>query len=166
MPTVQEVHAYAVEMLVQHGLPDWKIRWNRSVRNAGETTSNNKTITLSAVAFEQWDWALVEELLIHEIAHALVGPRHQHDPRWRKMVHQLGGTPEENCPEFSGSALANPHNAYFLFLVVVAAWFVSPPMGLVLTGTAAFSAVVAIVRNARVLPTKEREEIERAVLNP
>ena len=166
MVAVPETHALGVEMLAQYDILDWKIRWNRMTGSAGEASYGNKTITLSAIAVEQWNWATVEELLKHEISHALVGPGHNHDRVWRKKVKELGGTPEEHCPEFSGLAMANPENLYFTGLTIAGAWIVSPATGLLVTAIAGFAAVVAIVRNARVLPKAEREAIEHDVLNP
>lgn len=169
MVEIKEVHAFAIDMLAQHNLSDWKIRWNRRAGEAGSASHSNKTITLSAVAVERWDWKEVTALLHHEISHALVGPGHDHDKVWKKKVKELGGEPAEFCPRFSTdtertlSDLLSPEGIYYVGLGVAGCWVAAPALAPVATASAIGWYIWQLIRNFRVLPGKERRKIEEQV---
>lgn len=180
MVSIQEAHAFAYETFLQHGVNlkegsrhGWSIRWDRHPRYAGQADPVRKRVTFSADAVESWGWAEVTELVLHELGHVLAGPGHEHDRVWRKKVTELGGTPEENCPPYGTGAgwylsqLNAPGNAYFVGLVLVAAFIVSPPVGAVaLVGAGVAYAVEALRARRDVLTDEERRQIELAVLTP
>ena len=170
MPTPQETHALAIDMLSQHGLIEqgWKVRWNRRHGVAGETVYSKKTITLSARAVAVYDWdTIVDGLLKHEVAHALVGPGHKHGPVWQKKVKALGGVTDKHCPTFSAGAAVSWENLGTVGLILAAVCFVIPPLGTVLVVAAAAFGVGTLVANARpVISEQEMRAIEFAVLNP
>jgi hypothetical protein len=171
MTSVQEAHAYVIELFEQHGEGAWKIRWNRMAGTAGITNYRTKTVTLSARAIEKWDWPLVVQLGLHELAHVKVGQGHGHDEIWEAMIVSLGGEPAENCPRFS-SGLARylgkageSENILYVLMILAASWITVPPIGLALTIGFFGGALVAGLRNARpVLPSAERMAIEKDVL--
>jgi hypothetical protein len=170
MVDVREAHAFAFETFQQHNLTDWKIRWNRHRRRAGLCQHNERTVTLSAVAVQRWTWPEVEGLVIHELAHALLGPGAGHDRLWKAKVRSLGGkNTEENCPHFGGwlsdaTSSANQMNA---LLLVGGSAFVSIPIALVIAAAVATVGTVAVLDSRRtVLTEDEIAEIERLVLNP
>ena len=82
----------AQELLRQHGLPDWRFRFDHGSRRAGCCRFDRREISLAR------QFALVapaEEILdtlLHEIAHALVGKKHNHDAVWRAKAMAIGGT--------------------------------------------------------------------------
>lgn len=175
MVDVREAHAYAVEVFEQHGLRHygWTIAWNRMAGTAGVANYRTRTVTFSARAVEAWDWPLVEQLVLHELAHVLVGPGQAHGKTWARAVKDLGGTPAEFCPRFSSPAarflgkFGEGGNLVFLGLTLVAAWVAAPGVAAVLTLAGGIGALVAASRSARpVLSFKERMMIEKAVLEP
>lgn len=164
MADIRQTHALAINMLDQHGLSGWKIRWNRMVGEAGRCSYRDRTIYLSATAVTAFTDAQVLELLKHEIGHALIAPGHGHDKVWRKMVRSIGGTPEEKSPEFSPflARIATPENGLFLALILVGAWLTMPPVAIGLGVVVAGYLVVGLIRDARpVLTDEEIYQIEK-----
>jgi hypothetical protein len=49
----------------------------------------------------------VRETILHEIAHALAGPRAGHGPRWRAIAHRIGST-GERCVSAQAPRVAGP----------------------------------------------------------
>lgn len=170
MVDVREAHAFAFETFQQHNLTDWKIRWNRHPRRAGLCQHDERTVTLSALAVERWTWPEVEELVVHELAHALLGPGAGHDRVWKAKVRSLGGKkPEENCPHFGGwlSDVSSRENKSGAAMLIGGSAFVSIPAALIISAVVAvIYTVAALDRRRTVLTDAEREEIERQVLNP
>ncbi|MFY9262740.1 MAG: SprT family zinc-dependent metalloprotease [Actinomycetaceae bacterium] len=76
-----------------HGLADWTLVFDRAKKRAGCTRFSERVISLSRPITELCDDAEVRETILHEIAHALVGPRHNHDAVWRAKCAEIGGTP-------------------------------------------------------------------------
>lgn len=76
-----------------HGLTSngWKFKWDRALRRNGLCNYTHKTISLSKPLAEIKSEAEVRNTILHEIAHALVGPGHGHNYIWRRKHLSLGG---------------------------------------------------------------------------
>ena len=46
--------------------------------------------------------AEIRDTVLHEIAHALVGPEARHGPEWKAIAKRLGATPRANVYEKRG----------------------------------------------------------------
>lgn len=71
----------------------WSFKFDRAKRRAGCCFYNTKTVSLSYYLVEQNNFIVtdnVKNILLHEIAHALVGPNHGHDDIWRKKALEIG----------------------------------------------------------------------------
>lgn len=79
--------------LAQFGLTDWDFAWDRAKRRAGQTNFTHRRISLSHHIATESTPGQVRDTLLHEIAHALVGPGHGHDATWKEMASKLGATP-------------------------------------------------------------------------
>ena len=77
-------------LLDQHGLHDWTIVFDRAKRRAGICRWARKEIGLSAPLTSIHPESEVRDTVLHEVAHALVGPRHGHDRVWRAMALRIG----------------------------------------------------------------------------
>jgi len=91
---ITEAHSLAINLMKQHGLTDWKFKFDRAYVRFGSCSSYLKKITLSKPLTELNDESKVKETILHEIAHALVGSRHQHNHIWRNKAAQIGAKPE------------------------------------------------------------------------
>jgi predicted SprT family Zn-dependent metalloprotease len=94
----------AQEFLTVHGLHDWKFRFNRCKTSLGLCVHRRRSIELSIYLVERANpLEEIRDTILHEIAHALVGPKHGHDAVWRRKCRQIGAKPircgQANMPE-------------------------------------------------------------------
>ena len=82
----------ATELMDAHGLVGWRIKLDHARRRAGQCDFTNKTISLSRLYVRYADIDHIRDTILHEIAHALVGPRHGHDAVWRQKAREIGCT--------------------------------------------------------------------------
>jgi predicted SprT family Zn-dependent metalloprotease len=89
---LRAAHALGQELLDRHGLPDWRVVFDRAKRRAGICRSDRKEIGLSAHLTRLHAETEVRETILHEIAHAIVGPAHGHDAVWRAKAVEIGSS--------------------------------------------------------------------------
>lgn len=93
MTTLEAVRARAEHLMAAHlGAGTWSFAFDHAKTRAGQCDFARKRITVSrhlAVRFSEGD---VDQVLLHEIAHALAGPRAGHGQRWRRTAAALGYT--------------------------------------------------------------------------
>lgn len=77
-------------LLREHGLDDWTIVADRAKTRAGICRFARRQIGISAPITTLHDEAEVLDTILHEIAHALVGPQHGHDAVWRAKAREIG----------------------------------------------------------------------------
>lgn len=77
-------------LLREHGLGEWSVRTDRAKTRAGVCRFGTHTISLSADLIRLHDESEVRDTILHEIAHALVGPFHGHDEVWRARAVEIG----------------------------------------------------------------------------
>ena len=100
---LNEVARRARLLLDRYGLQDWGFHFDNGRRRAGCCRYDRKAISLSqdfAVAAAAGE---IEETLLHEIAHALVGRSHHHDAVWRRKALEIGCS-GKRCHEFRFTA--------------------------------------------------------------
>ena len=77
-------------LLREHGLDDWTIVADRAKTRAGVCRFGTRQIGISAPLTLLHTEAEVLDTILHEIAHALVGPQHGHDAVWRARARAIG----------------------------------------------------------------------------
>jgi predicted SprT family Zn-dependent metalloprotease len=93
----------AKELMTQHGLitnlpwTNWKFHFDNAKRIVGRCYTTRRCITLSKPITLLNDEAHIRNTILHEIAHALVGPGHGHDNVWKLMAIKVGAVPETYC---------------------------------------------------------------------
>lgn len=85
-------------LLATHGKDDWGVGWDGAKRRAGATHYGKKMITYSRHLTSLYPPMVMREVVLHEVAHALVGPKHGHDQVWVMKVRELGGAPSRTLP--------------------------------------------------------------------
>jgi len=68
------------ELMVEHGLSDWKLDIVNKRTTLGETYYRTKTIELSQRFILVSTKDEFRKTMLHEIAHALIGPGYAHGP--------------------------------------------------------------------------------------
>lgn len=79
----------SAELLIEHGLNDWKIKLNGKRRVLAETNHTRKTILYSKHFVMVADKEQFIGVTIHEIAHALLGKRSGHGREFMELCKKL-----------------------------------------------------------------------------
>ncbi|GAA1881723.1 SprT-like domain-containing protein [Lapillicoccus jejuensis] len=79
-------------LVARHGLAGWSVEFDTAVTRAGACHFALRRITLSAPLVRLYSRDQVQEVVLHEIAHALAGADAGHGPRWRRLARELGAT--------------------------------------------------------------------------
>ena len=80
----------ALGLMHRHGLKKWRFQFDHSTRRAGCCNYRDKLISIS------FDLALnasdddIRDTVLHEIAHALAGKKHNHDAVWKAKAREIG----------------------------------------------------------------------------
>ena len=80
----------AAELVKRHGLEGWTVDFDGARRRAGVCRYDRKVIGLSAPLTRLHGETEVRDTILHEIAHALVGPVAGHGPVWRAQAIAIG----------------------------------------------------------------------------
>ena len=89
---LQAIAARATAWIVAHQLAGWSFQFDHATKRAGCCNYQTQVISLaSAYARAAADEA-IDDTLLHEIAHALVGKAHGHDRVWQAQAIALGCT--------------------------------------------------------------------------
>lgn len=91
---LERAEELARELMWDNGLEEWSFVYDNAKRRAGQCSYVEKEISLSRSLTEICSEDEVLSTILHEIAHALTDSRVGHGPAWRRMVTQLGGSPE------------------------------------------------------------------------
>ncbi|ASR85089.1 SprT-like protease [Mycobacterium phage PhelpsODU] len=89
--TPAQARAITLNLLRDHGLTGWSVRYDNARRRAGMCSYRERVISLSKPLMAQRSYDDTWMTITHEIAHALVGPSHGHDAVWSAKHRSLGG---------------------------------------------------------------------------
>lgn len=87
---IQSARMLAEELLAASGLAEWQVVIDRAKTRAGVCRYGARVIGLSGPLTALHSADEVRDTILHEIAHALVGPAHKHDAVWRAEAARLG----------------------------------------------------------------------------
>ena len=98
---LQELEAIAERELLRHGLQDWSFGLAKTKRRQGAYNYRSKRIEIAEYYATHNPPEQVIDTLLHEIAHALAGPKARHGPAWKAVAKKLGATPRacDTCRE-------------------------------------------------------------------
>ena len=99
MMRLKQAAVRARELMDRHGLDDWTLRFNGARKKLGECRPRQKLILISRVHALNEAPGQVTDTILHEIAHALAGPKAGHGPAWKEIARRLGATPKSCAPE-------------------------------------------------------------------
>jgi len=87
---IESIHETALQTLRDHGLTRWRFRFDHSTRRAGCCNYRDRLISISFELVRNGSEADIRDTILHEIAHALVGKKHNHDAVWQAKARELG----------------------------------------------------------------------------
>jgi predicted SprT family Zn-dependent metalloprotease len=87
---IESVLKQAEELLKLHGLKKWQFKFDQSTRRAGCCNYRDKTISIAFDLARSGSNADIHDTILHEIAHALVGKKHNHDAVWKAKAMEIG----------------------------------------------------------------------------
>jgi predicted SprT family Zn-dependent metalloprotease len=100
MPDLITLEREAHDLLHQHGLTalGWRFAWDRALTRFGSCHYGRRRITLSKPLALANSPEENRDTLLHEIAHAIAGPRAGHGNTWKAACRTLGARPHPTAP--------------------------------------------------------------------
>ena len=93
-----EAERLATGLMARHGLSGWRLAFDNAKTRAGVCRFDRKEIGLSRPLVALYEVEQVTDTILHEIAHALAGPRHGHDRVWRAKARRIGCSGQRCMP--------------------------------------------------------------------
>lgn len=87
---IHEAERRTRDHLSQHGLSHWGFIWLHTKRTLGICRYGTQEIGLNREWTVRESWEVVEQTVLHEIAHALAGPEAKHGPEWHSIALSIG----------------------------------------------------------------------------
>ncbi len=88
---LEEARELALELMKKHGLEyRFRFEFDNAKRRFGHCSYYPRFITLSKHLVLLNDYETVKNVILHEIAHALVGPGKGHNWVWKKKALEIG----------------------------------------------------------------------------
>ena len=94
------VNKLAFDLMDYHGLSGWDFEINRGKYRLGLCSYVKKTIFVSGDIIPINDKKAITEVLLHEIAHALVGRGNGHNRTWKNKAIEIGSTGSRIIPDW------------------------------------------------------------------
>lgn len=82
----------AKALMSKHGLVGWRFEFHNRKTALGTCNYRDKVIFLSEYCTPLLPDDIIKNTILHEIAHALVGPSHGHDSVWKMRARSIGCT--------------------------------------------------------------------------
>ena len=98
---LKELEAIAEREFLKHGLKTWSFGLAKTKRRQGVCKFRDRRIEIAEYYARHNPPEKVLDTLLHEIAHALAGPKARHGPVWKAIAKKLGATPRacDTCVE-------------------------------------------------------------------
>lgn len=95
--TENEVLSISKKLLVKYKLTKWNIRFTNNRTIVGLCDYNNNRIEFSRLLLKYGSKERILDIILHEIAHAIVGPNNGHNNIWKQTAINIGCSGERLC---------------------------------------------------------------------
>ena len=113
MADLQRVRRWAEALIVLHLDPEiWSFGFDNAKKRAGLCNYTAKRISVSRYLAARYDDDEIHQILLHEVAHAIAGPRAGHGPRWTTAATELGYVVHELAPWVGRCPAGHEHFRY------------------------------------------------------
>jgi len=92
MAELTRVRVWADALIALHLDASWSFAFDTAKTRAGLCDHTRRRISVSRYLAARFDDDAIHQVLLHEVAHALTGPRAGHGPRWLAVARDLGYT--------------------------------------------------------------------------
>lgn len=90
MADPEQVRKWAEALIVLHLDTSWSFGFDNAKKRAGLCNFSTRHLTVSRYLAARYADDDVYQILLHELAHAVAGPRAGHGVRWKKIAQGLG----------------------------------------------------------------------------
>ncbi len=87
---LEAIKRLAKKLMVKHSLISWQFEFDNGSKRAGCCDYRRKVISLSYGYARYASNKEIKNTILHEIAHALVGSKHNHDAVWKAKAIEIG----------------------------------------------------------------------------
>ena len=87
---IYDAKRMAQDIMLEHGLHNWTVTIDQAKLRFGQCRFNTHQISLSEPLTRANTEDHVRQTILHEVAHALVGPGHGHDAIWKSCARRIG----------------------------------------------------------------------------
>ena len=90
MSDLHRVRVWADALIAHHLDDSWSFGFDNAKRRAGQCDFQRKRISVSRYLAARYDDDMNHQTLLHEVAHALAGPKAGHGAKWKSIARELG----------------------------------------------------------------------------
>jgi predicted SprT family Zn-dependent metalloprotease len=90
MADLDRVRVWAEALIRLHLDPGWTFAFDHARTRAGLCDYQRRRISVSRLLAARYEDDEIHQVLLHEVAHALAGPKAGHGPRWKRTAAELG----------------------------------------------------------------------------
>ena len=80
----------AIKLMKENKLTGWRLHFDNAHKRFGRCNYRLKQINLSAILVKLNDEPVVTDTILHEIAHAIIGPGNGHNRKWEIAAISIG----------------------------------------------------------------------------
>ncbi len=93
------IAAMARRLMDEHGLADWTLAFVEAGRRLGDCNYRDRVIRIGRAHALDDGEEQIRDTVLHEIAHAITGPKAGHGPLWKATARRIGATPKARAYE-------------------------------------------------------------------
>lgn len=112
----------ALALLAQHDLIGWNFGFHSNPVPGYCSHAKQKITLWDQLADRSTDPAKIRSVILHEIAHALVGPDHGHDEIWQAKALEIGASAEQYFVDPNPEPLSDSEIAHLVRRSIQEEW--------------------------------------------